>query len=368
MNDTKILDIFYKRVVPEAANGKVDCFLTVNMVFDLVIENKEISKCNNLPYEGIFIPTLRVSDKELFDELLVEYVHKAISFYSPSNFYFLDDLDCMNIPNLEEVKEEYLIKYVICTLFANASVNDFDNPINFLRTRLAMFDNKILIADGVIDFGYLETIGANLYLEEEVSSIKTETPYRIVGCLEFDDGYRLMLPKIYAGKTADKYRIYGIQKTTVSDPIQERRYLKNIRKGMIAKIKGAPEHYFLAVMLFLSLCSDKDIEVIPYLIERWNAKRIAMLNKAKRNMDITILDIDREQDKIQSNITDIFIRYFTKLEDVTDGMEIQGFPFELDSNMHIKMGEDINSRSSMFNEIFAMSKDKRKQNNSNLGR
>lgn len=364
MTNEQILNIFYSKIIPEAQRGKIDCYFTLNIIFNLKIENKEITFPSEEHDSGILIPTLTITDKGKFDELLIEYVKKALEFYPPENFTFLNDIDSLNMQNIQNTKQEYLIKYVISTLFANASFDDFRNPINFLESRIAMFDNKILASEGEQDLGYIESIGARIRILEEKSPIKAETPYRIKGNLIFDDGYELSLPEIYAGNTGKKYQLYGIQKALKSGDEEERVYLKQIRKGFIAKINGAPEHYFLTVMLFLSLCSDKNIEVIPFLIERWNAKKIALYNKAKRNQNISIEEIDKEQEHIQTNITDIFIRYFTKLEDVTEGMEFTSFPLELDSNLHIKINDNLQSRSMAFNELFNLANEYKKQENS----
>lgn len=367
MTDTKILDIFYTQIVQEAQKGKIDCYFRVNIAFNLVVENKEISKCVELPYAGVLVPTLKITNKQLFDSLLIEYVNRAIAFYNPLDFAFLNDLSTTDTENLAEVKEVYLIKYVISTLFANASLSDFNNPTEFLRSRISMFDNRILEHEGELDLGYIDSIGARIYVKEEVSPIKSETPYRIKSYLQFDDGYKLLLPEIYAGNSNDKYKLYAIQKKSQRDVDEEGTYLKQIRKGFIAKINGAPEHYFLAVMLFLSLCSDKETEVIPFLVERWNAKRIAMYSKAKRDPNLSLLDIEKGLDKIQSNMTDIFIRYFTKLEDVSDGIDFYSLPYEADSNLHINMKQDFKSRSIAFNELFKLVSENKQQQN-NLGR
>lgn len=223
-----------------------------------------------------------------------------------------------------------------------------------VRSSIAMFDNRILNYEGELDLGYVDSIGARIYVTEEVSPIRSETPYRLRSYLQFNDGYKLLLPEIYAGDSGDKYQLYAIQKTTKSNELEERAYLKQIRKGFIAKLNGAPEHYFLAVMLFLSLCSNKEIEVKPFLIERWNAKRIAMYNKAKRNLNFSLLDIEKEQNKIQTNITNILIRYFTKLEDVSSGIEFLAIPFELDSNLHVSIKKEFESRCIAFNELFKL--------------
>lgn len=356
MNDSQILEIFYNRIVPEAQHGKINFYFTANIAFNLVINNEIVSKCDELPYEGLLIPTLKISDKQAFDNLLIEYVKKAIEFYNPSDFSFLNNLNDKDIETVE-TKTSYLIKYIISTLFANASLNDFENPIKFLESRISMFENRVLNANGEVDLGYIDSIGARMYIEEEKSPIKSETPYRIKGYLQFDDDYKLLLPEIYVGNNGKKYQLYGIQKTTENSEIDERPYLKQIRKGFIAKINGAPEHYFLTVMLLLSLCNDKEIELIPFLIERWDAKRIAMYNKAKRLPNFSLYDIEEEQDKIQNNITNIFIRYITKLEDVSNGIDFTAIPYESDTNLCIRVSDTFQSRSIAFNELFKLAKE-----------
>ncbi|MCI8778331.1 MAG: hypothetical protein HFI87_04220 [Bacilli bacterium] len=364
MTDAQILDIFYKKIVHEAQKGKVDCYFTINIAFNLIIDNIEISKCIELPYDDILIPTLKITNKKRFDDMLIAYVKKAINFYDPSDFSFLNDMVAIDDKNFNQVKAEYLIKYIISNLFANASFSDFNYPIEFLRLRLAMFDNRILNYDGELELGYIDSIGARIYVTEQVSPIKSETPYSIRSYLQFDDGYKLFLPDIYAGNSGDKYKLYGIQKTAKSNKIEEEPYLKQIRRGFIAKINGAPEHYFLTVMLFLSLCSDKEIEIIPFLVERWNAKTISIYNKSKNNSALSLLDIKKDQNRIQNNITNILILYFEKLEKVSKGINFHSLPFELDSSLYISIEQDFESRSIAFNEIFGLvSEYKNKKNN-----
>lgn len=390
MTDNRILDIFYNKIIPEASEGKVDCYFIFSIAFNLVINNVEISKYKGKTKEGIIIPTLKITNKELFDSLLIEYVRTALEFYNPSNFSFLNDIEREYKENVAEIKEEYLVKYIIvATLLANASLNDFQNPNAFLKSRIAMFNNKIIPSTEIIDLGHLSSVGAKIYVLEEKSSIKAETPYCLRSYLEFDDGYKLYLPEIYAGNIGSRYQLYGIQKTSKSDELEERQYLKQIRKGFIAKINGAPEHYFLAVMLFISLCSDKEIEVIPFLVERWNAKKEAMFNKKSLNQYLSLLEnnvvqdqkedyirdkldeyftnIEKKQDKLQSSITDNLLRYFTKLGDVTGGIEFTSIPFEADTNLKLKISQYIESRSVAFNELFKLVQDYKEREN-NLGR
>lgn len=230
MIDAQILDIFYTKIVPEAQKGKIDCYFTLNIVFNLIIDNKEISKYEELPYEGILIPTLKITNKQLFDSLLISYVKKTIEFYDSSNFSFLSDIDTIYASNANRIKQEYLIKYIIGTLFANASLDDFNNPIEFLCSRIAMFDNRILNCEDELELGYIDSIGAKIYVIEEKSSIRTETPYRIKSYLEFDDGYKLSLPEIYVGNNGNKYKLYAIQKTDKNSNCEDANYLKKLGK------------------------------------------------------------------------------------------------------------------------------------------
>ncbi len=347
--DSKVIDIFYNQIAKEAQHGRVDCYFMMNIIFNLIIENNIKTQCDDLNYEGLLIPNLKITNKEIFDNLLTLYVEKALNHYDKSEFDFLEDLNYMNLEgDLNSIKYNYLIKYIICSLIANMSYTDFENPIEFLQNRIDMFDNKIIEDEDFTCLGHLNTIGAKLYIKEEKSPIKSETPYRLRAYLKYNDGYKLLAPEVYVGKAKDKYLVYGIQKTSKSSMDDAEKYLKQIRKGMIAKINGSPEHYFLMTMILLSLCNDKQIEVVPFLVERWNAKKMALSKKK----DMTTNEAFEYQEKLQTNITNVFIRNFTKLEDVTEGIDILSSPFEIDDRLHINVQDDLNSRAPLFNEIY----------------
>ena len=201
-----ILDLFYNEIIFEAQEGKIDAFFMMHLPFNLIIENKAITRITDIKNDDLLIPTLNITNKELFDSLLVEYVNKAINVYDEKEFSFLSDVDYI-YPNTDNtiLKQKYKIKYIMCTLLGNASYIDFEDPIKFLKNRISMLENNILPLSKRVDLGYFETIGARIYLKEEKSPIKAETPYRITGYLEYDDGYKVILPEIYMGKTDNKY-------------------------------------------------------------------------------------------------------------------------------------------------------------------
>lgn len=98
-------------------------------------------------------------------------------------------------------------------------------------------------------------------------------------------------------------------------------------------------------------------------MERWNAKRMASINKASRDASNSIIDMENEQNKIQKNITDTLILYFKKIEEVSEGMDFTAFPYELDTNLHIKINSHFKSRNIIFNELFVLVNEFNNKNN-----
>lgn len=356
MNDLKILDIFYKQIVPEAATGVIDCFMYMNIPFSTAVEDVRLTTDENISYDGIIVPNLNINNKKRFDSLLIKYVNEAKLYYReelddyiPESF-LEDELNARNnLVDITDIKEEYIIKYCIATLFANASFNDFVDPVKFLEERISMFNNKLLESSEPASV-YLESIKAKLVYYEEISSIRNETPTRVASRLEYDDGYVLELPRVYMGKTDNNYVLYAIQKHDKnSNKDQEEQYIRQIRKGMYYKLKGAPEHFFVTIMLLAGLFNNEDILVNPILIERWNAKRIVLDKKELKGNDMS-LEMEG-QDNLQNVITNGLIRYFTKMKDAGDGIIIDYYPFDVDDKLHVRFTSDFISKSQIFNEI-----------------
>ena len=88
-----------------------------------------------------------------------------------------------------------------------------------------------------------------------------------------------------------------------------------------------------------------------------------MTNKVSKYTNYSMEDLEKEQDKIQTNITDIFIRYFTKLEDVSTGFDFSVIPLDFDASLHISIKDNFESRSVAFNELFELSRKYKLQRN-----
>lgn len=341
----EIINVFYKEIVPEASKGRIDAWFRKSLLFSTTIEGKKITHVNEDDYPELCVTCLNINNKKEFDRLLCEYVDMAISFYNDGSLESkLEDAP-------KEDHDRYLYKYIISSLFANASDYDFINPILFLKHRIEMFKNRIIDEKREI---YLSTIGATLSFSEEKAPIEAETPYSITGELTFDDGYRLPLPNVYAGVSDDKMFIYGVLSKSGQNIDINKDYLKEIRKGFTSRINGAPEHYFLSDMLSLSLSNGMETVIVPFLPQRWNAKRLFILNKKQgeeeRNAEI------EKQELIQNNLTNVLVRYYSKLEGISDSLNYTSFPFEEDDKIHLRLDPNEVSKCPVFNELVEYNK------------
>ena len=66
----EILNIFYNDILKEAMDGKVDCYFTFNIRF---FNNLEPHNNDDM------VPILNITNKELFNKLLIEYVNKRLT-------------------------------------------------------------------------------------------------------------------------------------------------------------------------------------------------------------------------------------------------------------------------------------------------
>ena len=339
-----IINTFYGEIVPEASKGSIDAWFRRNLLFSTSIGGIRLTRVNRRKNPELCITNLSITNKEEFDRLLCEYVDMAINFYNDGDLE-----EKLEDAPLED-HDRYLYKYIISSLFANASDYDFANPIEFLNRRIEMFNNRLLDKEKEL---YLSSIGATIKFSEKKAPIETETPYYISSELIFDDGYKMPLPNVYEGVSGDKMFIYGVISKTRSIDIDES-HLKEIRKGYTARIKGAPEHYFLSDMLSLSLSDGMETVVVPFLPQRWNAKRTAILNS---NLSEEGRRVQKnKQELIQINLTNILARYYSKLEAISDSLNYTSFPFECDDKIHLRIDSNKTSQCPVFNELVEYNK------------
>ena len=366
MSEKDIIRVFYEHIIKEATHGRIDSFRYFNLPFNTLIRNngEEVmyrvdTSSPFLDKDGVY-PILEINNVELFNSLLIEYVHKALDFYDDSNFY--DE-----VLNGSEYDENRMIskeKWIICSLIANMSYEDFANPYGYLESRISMFDNRTLDSEEEIDLGYVEMLKGRLYVREEKERIDYETPYVLKIKLHSDilnqDYY---LPDVRMGCCKGKSIFYCIQRELYNNNDLEyvkfvNRQLHKVDQGLDVKdntyenygegnLKDITPSFLISALIGCMLSKNKDIEVIPLLIERWYAKRIATRVKAEKriNKDEFIQLEDEKQVLLQNNLTQKFIRLFRRLS-----YHIDGIDYDFSSRKTV-MGDNLATDNNLLNEV-----------------
>ena len=332
-----ILDVFYEEFIPEVSGGSVECFFTYNILFDVLIGNKLIKAKENI---GSIIPTLKITDKRLFDSLLIEYVKKSLDFYEFE----------------EEIKddERLKIKKILTFLFANASIDDFENPVNFLKKKINFLEDKTLMS--LNDEFLCNTLDAKICIKTVKASSTSETPYKVKFELVGEDG-KYNMPSIYVGLYNDKAYVYAIQKEKDLnlDSKKIKRNLYKIDDGLddkednfenygIGNLKDVTPSFLLAVNILIGILNEKGIDkiVVPSILPlRWNAKEIANYKKGilKNYSSEDMNNMSLQHEQIQSNLTEKLIRTFLRLVHHHSGIDVVSYPTDGDFDLNLSISK-----------------------------
>ena len=358
-----MLDTFYSYIIKEASIGRIDCFGMYNIVFNTSIPQYGIYIKATNENPSLTIPTLIINNKDEFDKLLIVYVNKCLDFYDDNNYY--DEIIKKEINDKSISKE----KVIMSLLWSNATLEDFNDPISFLRKRISFLENDLYKDfSETKDLGYSETFKGNLNVIIEKSKIENETPYSIVfSFIDLVTKDKYVLPRIYFG-IDDKAYIYAIQN---DKNINDNKYSKTVNRTLYQlnkdviddteeSIKDVSLNFVLASTLLFTLLYEYGIKqvVIPsFLITRWNSKEIMYDIKQKSGIynDEDILKNQINHERIQNNLTNKLMRTFKRNEFHNDGINIISYPYELDSSMHVEL-DNMYTNNTILNEMINLMK------------
>lgn len=359
-----ILDVFYNQIVPEAMTGSVDCYFTFNILFNTAITGK----INGFNEENL-TPTLMINAKNTFDNLLIKYTNLALEFYRGA---FADEITSNNLET----------KLVLTMLWANATYEDFHDPIKFLQKRIAFIEDQTLQNQtNSLEPKYVETLKSEVKIRVEKSPITSETPYRLLITLESKPD-KYILPTIYLGIHESKAYIYAIQNgknAEIVTPYQKKikRSLYAIDEGIdiknetfenydIGNLKDVTSSFILTLDIALGLlkeCGIKEIIVPSILLPRWNAKESANIKIGKlRNWSNEEIERKRlEHEKLQSNLTEKLLRTFIRLTHHHSGINVLSYPTEESFDLDITLAEEDECNNQILEETYNIfNKQKRK--------
>lgn len=346
-----VLDIFYNSVIKEATTGRINCFVYYNVVFSTKIYNDKEYDCK-ITNDGVLIPTLMIRNKDKFDALLTEYVDMALEFYDDKNF----PEEILNYKSYDNDKKICKEKAILAMLFANASVEDFNNPCDFLRKRINFMKNDISCNE---EFGYSDILKGNVSLEIKKDVINNETPYQMIFKVTSENGEEYVFPRIKLGISDDVVYIYAIQNHNHDNKDQDNTFYKKVNRVLYKVGEGFNENetdtdeklkdITSSFLVSLNMCISylyrngySKIVVPSFLVERWNAKGIANSLRIKYrklgNRDIDSLM--SEQEYIQFNLTNKLIRTFLRLGCHYNNIDVVSLPYEIDSCLNISINDN----------------------------
>lgn len=355
----KCINIFYNYIIEEASLGKIESYFRYNLIFNTKIEGKDIYHADDY-YHDLLIPTLNIKKKNEFDELLVLYVYKCLNFY----VNWPSEIEDNNLYIENGTSKE---KTIMSLLFANATVDDFNNPNNFIRKRIDFMDS---VSCQKITLGYFEEFRSFLDMEIKKDIINNETPFKFVITATDDNNLKYVFPEIKFGISDNNLYVYAIQRKSNSENSLSKRInrlLYKINSGIdlekdnfsvfaLGNLKDITPSFVVAINFLITYFYNVGIRniILPsILLERWNAKKIAnyLKFKAGKTNFTSLEELDMEQNFIQKNLTEKFIRTFLRLQYHYPGISISSYPFEGDASMHFKINNLYNCNNLLLNKI-----------------
>lgn len=365
-----LLDLFYNYVAREAATGRVDCFMKYNLIFQTKVIEDNIDITTDVQNDNLIIPTLMIHNRQEFDRLLLEYVEKSLAFYDEENY--LEEVRNSKFDDNEMgISKE---KMIMTLLWSNATIEDFNDPCSYLRKRIAFFELGSLekfLTPKVIS--YSEILGSNIEVGILKNRLENETPYSMQFFLrQGETGDRIYeFPRIYFGIYDNAGYVYAIQNSR--ERLIYDQYFKKIERKLYSVNEGFDVHednfenydvgnlkditpsFLVAANIMMGLfqkCNLSKVHASSILISRWNAKLLFLDNQEKRlkfrglteeEISLNLEDYYQQYMKIQSNLTEKFLRTFRRLGYHHSSIGIFNQPMEGSSDLilHLFPGEDI---------------------------
>ncbi len=399
--DNLILEIFYKEIVPELKleNGKIKIHDNpYYFPFSIVTDEKKESNLlfndlrnNDLSFDP---PVLIIRDKENFDSLLIEYIKQQFQFLNEEENLRRYLVLCCG----ESIHNQ--IKYLLLLVWKNATSEDFIYPQAFLNRRIQFFipeENRIPLE---VPLDINQGLGIVSEIKRQFASL--ETPYyldsKIIGYNQNGDGESYPLPQISYGISDGVAYLYSIKgkkrprnenKTSffkkidrylykandhVQDSLEYQAYKEKKTEYYPENISDISVSALYSLTIFLKHLERNGITKLvttSFLPLRYLAKEQALnesislfrfLYKEERLEQIKKEELVQLTRDIR-NQTEKLIRTLRRLSYHFPNLEIISYPFDLDSNLHMKItqaypNKETHILTDLYNQTNSFSKSK----------
>jgi hypothetical protein len=383
MNDLKntVIYIFFNKIIKNVLKGQVIiCDFTYNIGFNTIIDSKNNKKI--LKNRKKDMPTLYINDYDKFCEMLFSLVEEILN---NENMWV----------NTHGNTIEEKIYFVLSLIWANATYEDFENPISFLKRYINFLRDKTFSQFNLpINIGRCSTLmGYSVVVRNNETPTTLETPYHFSISLQGfeDDKLKIYtLPRIMYGidinENGEKVAyIYTIQnsKNQNTDPdlkkmkrelykVNELVYdsetdeYKDFKSGYSnyypENISDVTPSALIALTIVIGLFKSQNINIIKvpdFLPIRWFAKEEAIKKKAVEKMKKESLEnIEeylesefKEQERIQCNVTEKFIRTFRRMTFHFSNLKIENL-IDNSSFLQLYNSDNYECNNQMLEELY----------------
>ena len=272
-----ILEAFYNQIIPGLLKGEIDCEILIHIIANIFYEedNQLLSATNK--YEGVIIPTLVIKNRNIFNQILTEYVETTLDYY--------EDV------HLASIDKDYYPAYIIAMAIANMGPNDYLNPELYFKQRiLAIKENQFTLTSEKQPIGLSDEFNSDMYYVIDKEKTNEECPFKFTLFLESDDDfYEFQTIRFFINdETAYIGAIQG------NKPDEQTNFQKKTKRTLYKANEGiTPENKLyqtnpgsvVCLTAFIALLNSygiNKITILPYAIQRWNDKRILYHNLKDR--------------------------------------------------------------------------------------
>lgn len=335
-------------VIYEASKGNVIIDDEIYFCsFNTITNDIQLINENNLS-------TLVIKNEDKLLTLLEEYITLELNINR--KFYEINNNKYRN-----------KIKALITFLFVNATPEEFIDPLNMLKRKIAFIKDKTF--DKFEECNTINTkdiILKKIKIKKQNNSIMMETPYKLTISITNENNIEFPLAEISYGIINNTCYIYSIMKPKEKKDlsIEEKlfhktinRYLYKLNKGILEQetkefieykehlidyypenITDVTQSFVLALTIFESLLQKENIntiKIVPFLPLRYLSRQIAANNIKD---EIQKNELLKRNDRIQENATNKFIRTFRRVDyHYGSSSTILSYPYMQDEYMTISL-------------------------------
>ena len=350
---TEFVEKVLKEIFAEAAEGKVK---VNNEIFNVAFNTKIVypDKTTFATNGNDRFPTLYINNYPLFKSKLADCL--LLQNYRITHYFH----------NVEDK-----IKFLTAYTFANATFDDFANPLAFLDRTISFIKNPTLTdVEETVDLTDTPIEADEVLIKNEKQSVLMETPNKMTFTLHgFDDDeefvYRLpeisygiceengeQVCYIYSTLNPEKLQYDNEEMSHIYKRIQRSFYKVNREVSNDPDLLAVSPSSVISVSLFLGLLEKKGIKkikVVDYLPVRYNSRDIIAEQLTKFTEKL-----QERNDNIQNNATNKFTTIFTRMPSHLPNLELQG---ELGDNiLRFNLGSSNKETDDLVNILYNKSK------------